>query len=90
MAATVDPFDDRALGFRVAVLERNETHNADKLARVDDVVDEHSRTLAVQQEWNANLTAAVSELKGAVTWTTRTLIGLCVTIAGSAALLHFG
>lgn len=89
MAATADIFDDRALAFRVNTLERNETYNADKLARVDDVVQTHSTTLAVQHEQITGLTFAVTKLDGSVTWMTRALLGLCLTIAGSAGALVY-
>lgn len=89
MAATQYMDDATAIPIRVATLERNETKLADKLSKVDDEVAKHDTALAVQHEFNLNLTAAVSKLEGAVTWMNRSLIGLCLTIAGSAALVVY-
>ena len=84
-AAGEHPWDGTAIPFRVHTLEHNETETATRLAAMDVRVDAHDVTLGVHAEQNRSLTAAVAQLKGSVDKVMWSLIGLCLTIAGSAA-----
>lgn len=84
MAATAEFGDPAAFGYRLGVLEKNEVHYADKLRIVEGEVDGVSTEQAVQRAELTGLTATVSDLKDAVKWTNRILIGLCISITGSA------
>lgn len=89
MSATAEYGDPAAFGFRLGVLEKNEVHIADKLRGVETEVDDVKKDVAVQHEQIGGLTASVGELKDAVKWTNRILIGLCLSITGSAVAVVF-
>jgi hypothetical protein len=76
------PFDN-AIPYRVGELERERARN-------DAVVDAHATRLTVLEERDAMAAKSIDELKSSVVYMTRALIGLCITIAGSAAAIsHF-
>lgn len=62
----------------------------ERVYKVEQTVQEHAVTLATQEQHGTHLASAVQDLKSSVVWNNRALVTLCVTIAGSAALLNFG
>jgi len=89
MAATAEYGDPAAFGFRLGTLERNEVHMADKVRGIEDSVDTVRTKQAVHDEQIGGLSTSVGELKDAVKWTNRILIGLCLSITGSAVAVVF-
>lgn len=74
--ATV-PFADPTLPYRVQILE-------DWRTRTDPVIEQYGQDIAAQRERDLGHGAAIAELRDSIKWNTRALVGLCVTIAGSA------
>lgn len=84
-----DPTSTAAWPFRLATLERNETRTADKIEAHETHLARHDTELATASEQVAGLRDDVRRLTGLLGKVFWALIGLLITISGTAVTALF-